>query len=150
VAAAASSISAEVTHIAVITKMVRVLMLGPFLLILSAYLSHRQRQSRETINIAGRCDSHKTGRIAIPGFALGFAAVIALNSLAILPSAIVSGLTEIDTFLLATAMASLGLSSHISTIRRAGIMPLLFAVSLFVWLIFGGLAITIGVTTWLG
>lgn len=150
VAAAASSISAEVTHIAVITKMVRVLTLGPFLLILSAYLSHRQRQSRETINIAGRCDSYKTGRIAIPGFVLGFAAVIALNSLAILPNAIVSGLTKIDTFLLAMAMASLGLSSHISTIRRAGIIPLLFAASLFVWLIFGGLVITIGVTTWLG
>jgi uncharacterized membrane protein YadS len=48
------------------------------------------------------------------------------------------------------AMVALGLSSHISTIRRAGIMPLLFATSLFVWLIFGGLAITMGVTTWLG
>jgi uncharacterized membrane protein YadS len=76
--------------------------------------------------------------------------VIALNSLAILPGAIVSGITQIDTFLLAMAMVALGLSSHISTIRRAGIMPLLFATSLFVWLIFGGLAITMGVTTWLG
>ena len=39
VAAAASSISAEAANTAVITKMVRVMMLGPFLLILSVYLS---------------------------------------------------------------------------------------------------------------
>lgn len=148
VAAAASSISAEAANTAVITKMVRVMMLGPFLLILSVYLS--RRQLRETINMVGRCDPHKTARIVIPWFVLGFSAVIALNSLAILPGAIVSGITQIDTFLLAMAMVALGLSSHISTIRRAGIMPLLFATSLFVWLIFGGLAITMGVTTWLG
>ena len=148
VAAAASSISAEAANTAVITKMVRVMMLGPFLLILSVYLS--RRQLRETINMVGRRDPHKTARIVIPWFVLGFSAVIALNSLAILPGAIVSGITQIDTFLLAMAMVALGLSSHISTIRRAGIMPLLFATSLFVWLIFGGLAITMGVTTWLG
>ncbi|WP_202635953.1 YeiH family protein [Rugosibacter aromaticivorans] len=149
VAAAASSISAEITNTAVITKMIRVMMLGPFLLILSVYLS--RRQSRETINMTSRYDTHKTnGRITIPWFALGFSVVIALNSLAILPGAIVSGITEIDTFLLAMAMVALGLSSHISTIRRAGVMPFLFAASLFVWLIFGGLAVTIGVTTWLG
>lgn len=153
VAAAASSISTKVANIAVITKMVRVMLLGPFLLILSVYLSYRQ--SRETINVAGRnmvgrCDLHKTAHIVIPWFALGFVAVIALNSLDILSSAIVSGITEFDTFLLAMAMVALGLSSHISTIRRAGIMPLLFAASLFVWLIFGGIAITKVVTTWLG
>jgi len=147
VAAAASSISADVANTAVITKMVRVMMLAPFLLMLSAYLS--RSQSRQTVGASGG-QSPQRGRIIIPWFALGFVVVTGLNSLAILPPAIASGAIEIDTVLLAMAMAALGLSTHVSAIRRAGVMPLLLAALLFVWLIFGGLAITLGVTSWIG
>ena len=127
--------------------MVRVMMLAPFLLMLSAYLS--RSQSRQTVGASGG-QSLQRGRIIIPWFALGFMAVTGLNSLAILPPAIASGAIEIDTVLLAMAMAALGLTTHVSAIRRAGVMPLLLAALLFVWLIFGGLAITVGVTTWIG
>ena len=147
VAAAASSVSADVANTAVITKMVRVMMLAPFLLMLSAYLSHSQ--SRQTAGASGG-QSLQRGRIIVPWFALGFVVVTGLNSLAILPPAIVSGAVEIDTVLLAMAMAALGLTTHVSAIRRAGVMPLLLAALLFAWLIFGGLAITLGVKTWIG
>ena len=36
------------------------------------------------------------------------------------------------------AMAALGLSTHVSAIRKAGIKPLLLASILFVWLVVGG------------
>ena len=39
------------------------------------------------------------------------------------------------------AMAALGLTTHMSAIRRAGIKPLLLAGLLFCWLIAGGAAI---------
>jgi uncharacterized membrane protein YadS len=44
------------------------------------------------------------------------------------------------------AMAGLGLSTHVSAVRKAGIKPLALAAVLFAWLIFGGLAINTGVT----
>ena len=36
------------------------------------------------------------------------------------------------------AMAALGLTTHASTIKKAGMKPLLLATVLFVWLIVGG------------
>jgi uncharacterized membrane protein YadS len=51
---------------------------------------------------------------------------------------------------LAMAMAALGVTTHVSAIRTAGIKPLGLAALLFGWLIFGGLAINMGVSAMLG
>ena len=83
----------------------------------------------------------------VPWFALAFIAVAGLNSLALLPPAIVSQVIDIDGALLAMAMAGLGLSTHISAIRKAGMKPLALAALLFVWLTCGGLVINTGLTT---
>jgi uncharacterized membrane protein YadS len=40
-------------------------------------------------------------------------------------------------------MAALGVSTHVSAIRTAGIKPLALAAMLFAWLILGGLAINL-------
>jgi len=53
---------------------------------------------------------------------------------------------DLDTALLAMAMAALGLTTHVSAIRNAGIKPLALAAALFAWLIGGGFAINAGVT----
>jgi len=45
------------------------------------------------------------------------------------------------------AMAGLGLSTHLSAVRKAGIKPLALAALLFAWLTCGGLAINAGLTT---
>lgn len=58
-----------------------------------------------------------------------------------LSAPVVATITDIDTALLAMAMAALGLTTHMSAIRRAGIKPLLLAGLLFCWLIAGGAAI---------
>lgn len=50
---------------------------------------------------------------------------------------------------LATAMVSLGSTTHLFAIRRASIKPLLLAALLYGWLIFGGLAITLSVRAWI-
>jgi hypothetical protein len=89
-------------------------------------------------------------RITIPWFALGFVAVTALNSLVALPVQLTAIATTFDTFVLAMAMAALGLTTHVSAIRNAGIRPLALAAVLFVWLIAGGVAINAGVTALLG
>ena len=74
----------------------------------------------------------------MPWFAFGFVAVVLFNSLQWLPSSVTTLATEVDTGLLAIAMAALGLSTHPSAIRTAGAKPLLLALILFGWLLAGG------------
>ena len=56
---------------------------------------------------------------------------------------------EVDTVLLAMAMAALALATQISSIRKAGMKPLLLALILFVWLVVGGALINRWVFGWL-
>ncbi len=146
VVAAGNAISVDAGNTAVIAKMVRVMMLAPFLIVLSAYLSRSKDAAEATHGAAAREATQKPGRIVIPWFALGFVAVAGLNSLAILPKSVVSAAIDVDTVMLAMAMAALGLTTHISAIRNAGIKPLALAALLFAWLIGGGIAINAGVT----
>ena len=132
VVAAGKSIGQEAANAAVIAKMVRVMMLAPFLVILSAVLARGK----------GKADGNgKAAKLAIPWFAFIFIGAVAFNSLGLLPAGTVAAITEFDTALLAMAMAALGLTTHMSAIRRAGIKPLLLAGLLFCWLIAGGAAI---------
>ncbi len=123
--------------------MVRVMMLAPFLLGLSAYLA----RSEKTANPAA---SNGAGRIAIPWFASGFVALCGVNSLSLLPPTLVAHAVDFDTALLTMAMAALGLSTHLSALRRAGVKPLLLASVLFIWLIAGGAMINWQVLAWFG
>ena len=145
VVAAGRAVSEEAANTAVITKMVRVMMLAPFLMGLSAWLS-RSSAPRDD----GDTHHGPRGGIVIPWFAVGFVAVAGLNSLAVLPHAVVSIAIDLDTVLLAMAMAGLGLTTHVSAIRKAGIKPLALAAVLFAWLVGGGLAIHAGVAALLG
>lgn len=141
VVAAAHAIGAHAEDTAVITKMVRVMMLAPFLLLLSGFLA-RDRSA------TGGQDA--SARITVPWFAFAFIGVVLFNSLHWLPSPLVVALTTIDTALLAMAMAALGLATQISSIRKAGMKPLLLTSILFVWLIVGGALINHWVPIGLG
>jgi uncharacterized integral membrane protein (TIGR00698 family) len=141
VVAAGNAVGVDAGNTAVVAKMVRVMMLAPFLLVLSACLS----RSEDTVNAGtGGVASHWRSRISVPWFALGFVAVAGLNSMSLLPKPVVSVAIDIDTVMLAMAMAALGLTTHFSAIRRAGIKPLALGALLFVWLVGGGLVINIG------
>ncbi|HKB59898.1 MAG TPA: YeiH family protein [Gallionellaceae bacterium] len=128
VVAAGKSVSDTAASTAVIEKMLRVMMLAPFLLILSSY-------------VRGEAQGTGKARITIPWFAVLFIAASAVNSLHVLPAALVSALLRIDNVLLAMAMAALGLRTHAGAIRQAGIKPLLLATLLFAFLTMGGYAI---------
>jgi uncharacterized integral membrane protein (TIGR00698 family) len=146
VVAAGRSISDAAANTAVITKMVRVMMLAPFLAILSTVLA-RTAAPGDAREASG---ARQPNRIVIPWFALGFIGVAACNSLGVLPKAAVAAAVTFDTVILAMAMAALGLTTHVSAIRSAGIKPLALAASLFAWLIFGGGAINAAMTVLLG
>ncbi|WP_369970461.1 YeiH family protein [Stenotrophomonas rhizophila] len=140
VVAAGRAVSEGAADTAVIAKMVRVMMLAPFLVALSLLLAR-----------GGRAQAGATrAKIVVPWFAFGFVAVAGFNSLHLLPAAWVALAIDVDTVLLAMAMAALGLTTHVSALRQAGMKPLLLALLLFGWLLAGGLGINVGVHALLG
>ncbi|MEO5794990.1 MAG: YeiH family protein [Rhodoferax sp.] len=143
VVAAARAIGPDAADAAVIAKMVRVMMLAPFLLGLSAWLARDAAR-------AGKATPSAPTPLAVPWFAFGFVAVVLFNSLHWLPAPVLAFAAELDTVLLAMAMAALGLATHLGAIRKAGIKPLLLATMLFGWLVIGGALINRWIPALLG
>lgn len=135
VAVAGEAIGQIAANNAVITKMIRVLMLAPFLLCLSLWESFRE--SRQPLAGAGS-GAKQPIKITIPWFAVGFIAMACINSTGIIAPALTQQLIWLDNLLLTTAMAALGLTTHYSAIKKAGVKPLLLAFVLFLWLCIGG------------
>jgi uncharacterized integral membrane protein (TIGR00698 family) len=157
VVAAGRSVGADTANTAVITKLVRVMMLAPFLIGLSAWLARDAAKAQPDAGdecTAARDDTAAaTGaarrRLPIPWFAFGFVLVVMFNSLSLLPHKVLAIAINVDTLLLAMAMAALGLTTHLSAIRQAGLKPMLLGGILFVWLIIGGGTINRLVENWL-
>ena len=131
---------------ATITKMIRVMMLAPVLVVMSFALAGRRRREAAAAQNARA----EKSRITIPWFAFGFIAVICLNSLlqSLLGVASVreiplNGAIEyIDTFMLTMAMTALGTETSLDKFRQAGAKPFVLAGLLYVWLVVGGYFLT--------
>lgn len=130
VVGAGNAMGADVSNVAIIVKMIRVMLLVPVLLILGFGFS---RRSEMTDGEAGQAK-----RVNIPWFAFGFLAVIAFNSLGLLSAEVVAGINSFDTFLLTMAMAALGAETSFDKFRKAGAKPFVLAFCLYLWLIGGG------------
>jgi len=138
VVAAGRQIGADdVAGTAVIAKMVRVMMLAPFLPILAAYIRARARR----MNAKATAIEEFECPVTVPAFALLFIGAVLFNSLDVVPHPIVGFITMLDNWLLAVAMGALGISTHFGTLRRSGGRPLLLAFILFLWLVVGGAAV---------
>lgn len=144
--AAGHGVSETAARSAVITKMIRVMMLAPFLLLLSLWIRRRCTGGAS----ASQAVAKRSMPTLVPWFVLGFVLMAGVNSLALLPHSWGAPLLVLDNLLLATAMGALGLSTHASAIRAAGLKPLLLAAVLFVWLVLGGGMINVAVSSLLG
>jgi uncharacterized integral membrane protein (TIGR00698 family) len=134
VVAAGRQVGPEAAGTAVIAKMVRVLMLAPFLVVLATWL---RAGAAAVAPVAGGAARPP----AVPAFAFVFVGTVLFNSLGLLAPAVVAAITRADMYLLAMAMGALGLSTHFGTLRRAGGKPMLLSLLLFVWLVIGGAGI---------
>jgi uncharacterized integral membrane protein (TIGR00698 family) len=124
---AGSALGPEAAHAALVTKMMRVCMLAPFLLVLSFAWA--------------RGGGEAAGGVRMPWFAVAFLALIVIHPWLGLSPATLEAIAVADTALLATAMAALGMSVRVAAIRAAGARPLLLGLLLFAWLIGGGLVV---------
>ena len=131
VVAIGSTLGGDIANNAVIAKMIRVMLLVPFLLTLGFFL--RERTAGE-----------QRAKLPIPWFAIMFVAMAGINSLQILPTEVVDGLRLTGMLLLTAAMASLGIDTNLARMRQGGMQPLLLGGGLFLHLIFIG-----GLVNWL-
>ena len=141
VVAAGRQVGPAAAATAVIAKMVRVMMLAAFLPLLASWLRARARSA----SAHGETGEGLDCPVRMPVFALAFIATVLFNSLDLLPAAAVTVVSRLDTWLLASAMAALGLSTHIDTLRRTGGRALLLACVLFIWLVLGGAVVNRGI-----
>ena len=126
---AGTALGPDVARVALVTKMMRVCMLAPFLLVLSVLWSRRDGAAS---GLRG---------IRVPWFALAFLALIVVHPWLALDERLLAAIAFADDLLLATAMAALGLTVRIETVRTAGVRPLLLGLMLFAYLAIGGLAL---------
>lgn len=125
---------------ATITKMIRVMMLAPVLVIMGFVLARRKSSA----------GPKEKSRITVPWFAFGFIAVIGLNSLlqylfgveSVREIPLNGAIEYLDTFLLTMAMTALGTETSLDKFRQAGAKPFLLAGLLYVWLVAGGYFVT--------
>lgn len=96
-------------HAGVVAKLLRVALLAPLVMLL-ALTRHRN-----------------AGPAPIPWYLLGFAGVIALNSLAPPPPAIAHGLAAVTSFLMTMALAAMGLATNLHVLLRRGFTPMAVA-----------------------
>ena len=127
---ARNAMGKEISDVAIIVKMIRVMMLVPVLLITSFMVSQPAIKAGE--------QNGSMKKVSIPWFAIGFLAVIGFNSFDLLPQSLTAFINNVDTFLLTMAMTALGAETSIDKFRKAGAKPFVLASILYIWLIAGG------------
>lgn len=121
VVAAAGVFGAAATNEAVVVKLVRTLMIVPICLALAIWVARRLRAE------SGEAPPPLSVRRVIglvPWFLIGFVALAAVRSTGVVPDAALSPTAAVSAFLIAAAMAGIGMSTDPAAIRRAGWRPL--------------------------
>ena len=107
VLAATSSASLISTNIGTLVKLIRVLMLGPVVLMLSVF-TRKSSGKRPTL-------SHMA-----PWFIVGFLTLVALRSFALIPEFAITPVHVVSNFLTIMSMAALGLGVDVRSVTQAG------------------------------
>lgn len=135
--AAGQTISPEALQTALMTKLIRVLCLAPVVIALGLLLFRDK--------LAGENGEGKTRKLPVtfPHFIAFFILAVLINSLIQLPDIAHEVISFISQFSLTIAMAAMGYNTRWSTLRQAGIKPILLAAILFVVLIVTGLGLNL-------
>lgn len=103
-----------------LVKLLRVLMLGPLVMLLSLAV---RRKLRRGDDVAGTVMSPTSWRLGhyLPWFITGFLILASLNSLGLVPPAVLAPLRLVAGGLTVMAMAALGLGVDVRALRRVGV-----------------------------
>ena len=124
VLAATAPVGVMAVHIGTLVKLVRVLMLGPVVLLLSLFASRLREETDEPAPHITAGDRPKPGRIAIhhlvPWFILGFLVLAGIRSAGLIPEAALAPIAVVANVLTVLSMAALGLGVDVRVVARAG------------------------------
>ena len=121
---------------ALIVKLLRVALLAPTLLLLGQWLLRRPVAATEK-NLQPQTAAAPK-RLPVPGFVLGFVAVIVLNSVLPLPLWLTELAAKASVWCLMLAMVALGLNTRWQGMVAAGMKPVLLGLILWLLLLVGG------------
>lgn len=122
VVAAAFQQGDEAGHFGTIAKLTRVMMLAPMVLALGYFATRR----------AGTAQS---GGAPIPWFVLGFVAMVGLASTGWVPQTMMPWTTSLTQFLLAMALAAMGLETDIRKLAAEGVRPALLGAASWIFIV---------------
>jgi uncharacterized integral membrane protein (TIGR00698 family) len=125
VVAAAFQAGQEAGEFGTVAKLSRVILLAPLVITLGILASMKARRNGAA--------AHQ-GQAPIPLFVLGFVAMIALNSFDLIPHAFKAFLMQVTGFMLAVALAAMGLETNIRKLREKGLRPLLLGATSWIFI----------------
>ncbi|NLL56006.1 MAG: putative sulfate exporter family transporter [Clostridiales bacterium] len=138
VVAAGYAFSDAAGSLATIVKLTRTLFIVPIVLIFSWIYSRRenkQPQLAKKVNVAK----------IFPWFILGFLAVVGIRSTGIVPDNVVSVISFISKFLLAMALAAIGLKTSLKEVAGVGVKPMIAGVIIDISVVFVSLFAQAGI-----
>lgn len=117
VVGAGYSVSADTGDTATLVKLFRVALLVPIVLLVP-FLVTQQSESRQTSGV----------NPPFPVFVIGFAVLVALNSLLVIPGLIRDSLISLSSLCLITAIAGLGVKTSLQSLFQFGFKPLVLII----------------------
>jgi uncharacterized integral membrane protein (TIGR00698 family) len=110
-----------------IAKLSRVMLLAPVVITLGLLAARGRSHHRDGA-------ANAAGKAPMPWFLVGFIALVAVNSLVVVPPDVKHVIVPVTTFLLSIALAAMGLETDIMKLKAKGLRPLLLgaASSLFI------------------
>ncbi|KPQ05422.1 MAG: putative membrane protein [Rhodobacteraceae bacterium HLUCCA12] len=113
VTAASFQLGPEAGQVGTITKLARVMLLAPLVLTM-ALIARGIATSGAAL-----------GGVRFPWFVLGFVLLAAVNGVVTMPENVYSAAAEGATFLMATGLAAMGLSTDLRDLRKRGLVPVI-------------------------
>lgn len=118
VVGAGYSVSEEAGDIATFTKMLRVAMLVPVVVVIAMVLRLR-----------GMAAGTGATGLPLPAFLIVFVVLVAINSAGVLPEPARVGMIEVSRWCLVTAVAALGMKTSLKALAEVGIRPIALIVA---------------------
>jgi len=106
-------ISEETGDVSTLVKLVRVAMLVPVVMVFSwLYRASRKSEGKRQVPM-------------LPGFLVGFVALVLVNSLGLIPDSVNEGLSALSRWCLVTAIAALGIKTSFQKLAVVGWKPVI-------------------------
>lgn len=125
VVGAGYSVSDSAGDMATLTKLVRVAMLMPVVLIMMLVIKRFYKADAK----AGEGDMPK-----MPMFLVGFILLMLLNSFVSLPTVVVETGTQVSRFFLVVSITAIGMKSNLGKLAEVGVLPIVIIITETLWI----------------